>query len=121
MIWIALLIGVGLFLYIALTYLIAHLVPKDAAWLRSRPAQPFNLMGQQALPVFCAGIALSFLGRVALEETDGWGMQALVNIGGAAALVGLGALTAWYGAEKRGNRRPAATPGLPSPATTDNG
>ena len=105
---------------LALTYLIAHLVPKDAAWLRSRPAQPFNLMGQQALPVFCAGIALSFLGRVALEETDGWGMQALVNIGGAAALVGLGALTAWYGAEKRGSRRPA-TPGLPGPAATDNG
>lgn len=106
---------------LALTYLIAHLVPKDAAWLRSRPARPFILMGQQALPVFCAGIALSFLGRVALEETDGWAMQAAVNIGGLAALVGLALLTAWYGSEKRGDRRPAATAGLPPPAATDNG
>ncbi|HWT10520.1 MAG TPA: OpgC domain-containing protein [Roseomonas sp.] len=105
---------------LALTYLIAHLVPKDAAWLRSRPARPLILMGQQALPVFCAGIALSFLGRVALEEAEGWAMQAAVNLGGAAALVGLAVLTAWYGAEKRGGRRPA-TQGLPTPAATDNG
>lgn len=106
---------------LALTYLIAHLVPKQAAWLRSRPARPLILMGQQALPVFCAGIALSFLGRVALEEAEGWAMQAAVNLGGAAALVGLAVLTAWYGTEKRGGRRPAATQGLPAPATADNG
>lgn len=105
---------------LALTYLIAHLVPKDAAWLCSRPARPLILMGQQALPVFCAGIALSFLGRVALEEAEGWAMQAAVNLGGAAALVGLAVLTAWYGVEKRGGRRPA-TQGLPTPAATDNG
>ncbi|MEO3473306.1 OpgC domain-containing protein [Roseomonas sp. CAU 1739] len=105
---------------LALTYLIAHLVPMDAAWLRGRLARPLILMGQQALPVFCAGIALSFLGRVALEDADGWGMQVMVNIGGAAALVGLALLTAWYGSEKRGSRR-LATAGLQQPAATDNG
>jgi hypothetical protein len=100
---------------LALTYLIAHGVPRDAAWLRSRPAQVLVLLGQQALPVFCAGIALSFLGRVALEEAEGWRMQAMVNIGGIAALVGLALLTAWYGAEKRADRRPAR---LPSPGAS---
>lgn len=106
---------------LAMTYLIAHLVPKDAAWLRSRAARPLILMGQQSLPVFCAGIALSFLGRVALEEADGPAMQAAVNIGGAAALIGLAVLTAWYGSEKRGGGRRPATPGLPAPAATDRG
>ncbi len=103
---------------LALTYLIAHLVPKESAWLRGRLAWPFNLMGQQALPVFCAGIALSFLGRVTLEEGEGLPMQAAVNILGAAALVGLAALTAWYGSEKRSSRRPA-TSGLPAAAAPD--
>jgi hypothetical protein len=105
---------------LALTYLIAHLVPKESAWLRGRLAWPFNLMGQQALPVFCAGIALSFLGRVALEETDGWVMQAAVNIGGALALVGLALLTAWYGSEKRSSRRPAPAR-LPAETVADRG
>ena len=95
---------------LALTYLIAHGIPRDAAWLRSRPALVLVLLGQQALPVFCAGIALSFLGRVALEEAEGWRMQAIVNIGGVVALVGLALLTAWYGAEKRADRRPARLP-----------
>lgn len=105
---------------LAMTYLIAHLVPREAAWLRGRPARVLVLLGQQALPVFCAGIALSFLGRVALEEDDGWRMQAVVNLGGMATLVGLALLTAWYGSEKRGGGR-GATPGLPAASATDNG
>ena len=106
---------------LAMTYLIAHLVPKEAPWLRSRAARPLILMGQQSLPVFCAGIALSFLGRVALEEADGPAMQAVVNVGGAAALIGLAMLTAWYASEKRGSGRRPATSGLPAPAATDRG
>lgn len=92
---------------LALTYLIAHLVPRDAAWLRSRPALLFALLGQQALPVFCAGIALSFLGRVALEVQDGWLMQVATNLAGVAVLTGIAVLTAWYGQEKRAPRRAA--------------
>jgi hypothetical protein len=103
---------------LALTYLIAHGVPRDAAWMRSRPALILALLGQQALPVFCAGIAMSFAARVALEFSDGWAMQAAVNLGGAALLVGLAVLTAWYGAEKRAPRRPTAP--LPAPAGGDS-
>ncbi|MBW8269551.1 OpgC family protein [Caldovatus aquaticus] len=93
---------------LALAYLAAHFIPRTAAWLRGWAAAPFVLMGQQALPVFCAGIALSFLGRVALEISDQWPMQLLVNLAGPAALTLIAALTAWYGTEKRAARRGAA-------------
>ena len=105
---------------LALTYLIAHLVARDAAWLRSPPALLLALLGQQALPVFCAGIALSFLGRVALEETEGWWMQAAVNLLGFGALVLLAVLTAWYGGEKRATRQ-AAGKSLSGAAAPDRG
>lgn len=98
---------------LALTYLIAHRLPREAGWLRSRPALALVLMGQQALPVFCAGIALSFLGRIALEQASGWWMQAVVNVGGLATLAGLALLTAWYEAGTRAPRRAAATVAFP--------
>jgi hypothetical protein len=102
---------------LALTYLIAHGIRRDAPWLRSRPALVLALLGQQALPVFCAGIALSFAARVALEASDGWAMQATVNLLGAGMLVALAVVTAWYGAEKRAPRRASAA--LPSPGAGD--
>ena len=77
------------------------------------------------LPLLFFGM-LSLLGGVMAGlarlgwEVPGPAMQAAVNVGGAAALVGLAMLTAWYGSEKRGERRPA-TSGLPAPAATDNG
>jgi hypothetical protein len=61
---------------LALAYLIAHAVAANAGWLSTPAAAPLVLLGQHGLPVFCAGIALSFLGRVALEVSDGWAMQA---------------------------------------------
>jgi hypothetical protein len=81
---------------LALAYLLGHAVPRDAAWLRSGPAAPFVLMGQHGLPVFCTGIFLAFLGRLALEQSDHGPMQALVNLGGLLALVAVGAIGAWY-------------------------
>lgn len=85
-----------LFSILALTWLTVRLVPAGAAWVRSRWAAPFVICGQHSLPVFCAGIFLSFLGRLAMEERTGWATQAAVNVLGAAALVGIGALAAWY-------------------------
>ena len=81
---------------LALAWLAARWVPIGAAWLRSRPAAPFVLCGQHSLPVFCVGIFLSFLGRLAMEQQPGWLVQALVNMCGALALVGVAALSAWY-------------------------
>jgi hypothetical protein len=94
---------------LVLTWLIAHLVPVDARFLGGRIAHPFLLMGQQSLPVFCAGIFLSFLGRVAIEVSAAWPMQLAVNLAGLAALVAVGAISAWYGDDGR-RKRPAAAP-----------
>lgn len=81
---------------LALAWLVARLMAKDAAWLRSNAARPFIICGQHSLPVFCAGIFLSFLARLAMEEVDGWAVMAGVNLLGSAAMVGVGALAAWY-------------------------
>ncbi len=82
---------------LALTWLVVRLVPIGAGWLRSRVAAPFILCGQHSLPVFCVGVFLSFLGRLAMESQGGWWpMQVAVNGSGAALLVGVGALAAWF-------------------------
>lgn len=96
----------------AFVWIVVRLVPKGAKWVQSRAAAPFVMCGQHSLAVFCTGIFLSFLGRLAMEEQPNWMVQAAVNIVGAAALVGVGALSAWYrrkGIAARGDR-PAPTP-----------
>ena len=80
----------------ALVWFVVRLVPKGAKWVQSRAALPFVLCGQHSLAVFCAGIFLSFLGRLAMEERPDWMVQAAVNIVGAGALCAVGALAAWY-------------------------
>jgi len=99
---------------LALTWLCTRLISRDAAWLRSWIAAPFIITGQHSLPVFCAGIFLAFLGRLATEANDGFWVQAGVNLGGAAALFSVGAVAAWY-ANKGRIRKPA----LPEPASQE--
>ena len=94
---------------LALAWLVARLIRKDAAWLRSRLAAPFVLCGQHSLPVFCSSIFLSFLGRLAMEQQEGWAVQFGVNIVGSLALLGVGALAAWY-REKGRQALPARQP-----------
>ena len=89
---------------LALAYLVAHAVPRGAGWLNSAPARPFALIGQQGLPVFCAGIFLSFLGRLAVEWSEGWTVQIAVNAAGLGALVAIAAAVAWSDTRPR---RPA--------------
>ncbi len=91
----------------ALLWLSIRLVPPGALWLRSRPALPFVLMGQHSLAVFCFGIFLGFICRLALDANESALMQLLVNAGGFASMVGVAALAAWYGSEPR---RPAPAP-----------
>jgi len=107
---------------LALAYLLGHWVSRDAAWLRSLPAAPFLLMGQHGLPVFCAGIALSFMGRLALERSEGLSMQAAVNAGGLGAMVAIAAVGAWYRQRSgEGGRRRPADDGTALPAAAANG
>lgn len=86
---------------LALVWLVTRLLPASAPWLRGRLAAPLVLIGQHSLPVFCFGIFLAFLGRLAMEADDGVAAQLAVNIVGALALVGVGALAAWYRAKGR--------------------
>jgi hypothetical protein len=101
---------------LALAYLIAGWVPRDAAWLRSLPATPIVLMGQQGLPVFCAGILLSFLGRVVLEQRDDGLAQLLTNLLGFAAMLAVAIVAAWYAEAGRSRRRPAPAGTAPEAA-----
>ena len=103
---------------LALTWVVIRLVPFTASWLRTRWAMPFILCGQHSLPVFCSGIFLSFLGRLAMEQEGGWwAMQALVNVVGPLLLVGVGSIAAWYRVKAR--RRTPALPGLAHPDTAE--
>jgi len=69
------------------------------------------LAGQHSLPVFCAGIFLAFLGRLATEANDGVMVQIGVNLAGAVSLTCVAAVAAWYGNKGRGNRGPASATG----------
>ena len=110
---------------LALAYLLGHLVDRGTAWLRSPPAAPFLLMGQHGLPVFCAGIFLSFLGRLALERSEAWPMQLAVNLAGLAAMVAIAAAGAWYrrrsGEGSRLRAAVGAAGGTSLPAAARNG
>ncbi|MBU8538512.1 OpgC family protein [Falsiroseomonas tokyonensis] len=92
-----------------LGWLVAHLIPRQAAWLNHPLPAAFVNMGQQGLAVFCAGIFLSFLGRLALETESGALAQLLVNALGLAALIAVAVVSAWYGGESK--RKPQT--GLP--------
>jgi len=96
---------------LALAWLVSRNISAQSAWLNKWFARPIVLCGQHSLPVFCAGIFLSFLGRLAMEERAGWAVQAAVNITGVAAMVGVGALAAWY--RQKGRITQTVLPDLP--------
>jgi len=93
---------------LALAWVTTRVVPVGAGWLRSRWAAPLVVMGQHSLPVFCFGIFLAFLGRLAMEEDDGWQMQIAVNLAGIVAMTAVGLLAAWYREKGRAAPRSAA-------------
>lgn len=103
---------------LALVWVAVRLIPRNAAWMRRWPAWPATLCGQHSLPVFCVGIFVSFLGRLAMEEHEGWASQLAVNLLGPAILLGVGLLAAWYRAKGRAQaaRRWAAAEGARLPA-----
>lgn len=94
---------------LALTWLCVRFIRFDASWLRSRWAAPLVLLGQNSLSVFCGGIVLGFVARIALEYDDHLPMQVAINLSGALGMIGLGALAAWYRTKDRKLTRGAPT------------
>jgi hypothetical protein len=105
---------------LALAWLVARTVPRDAAWLRTRVAAALVLLGQNSLPVFCSGIFFGFIARLGLEADEGAAMQLAVNLFGALAMVAVAALAAWYRGKGRAPS-PRAAVTLPAVARTDTG
>jgi hypothetical protein len=104
---------------LALTWLCVRAIRFDPPWLRSSWAAPLVLIGQNSLPVFCSGIVLGFLARLGLEYDDRLPMQAVINLAGAAGMVAVGALAAWYRTKGRVPTRGATL--LPADAQPDTG
>jgi hypothetical protein len=104
---------------LALTWLCVRVVRFDQPWLRSLWAAPLVLIGQNSLPVFCSGIVFGFLARLGLEYDDRALMQAAINLSGAAGMVAVGALAAWY--RTKGKAPAGAAVLLPVTAQPDTG
>jgi hypothetical protein len=101
---------------LALTWLCTRLISASAPWLQSRIAQPFVMAGQHSLPVFCAGIFLAFLGRLATEHNAGFWVQVAVNLGGAISLWAIAVVAAWYANKGRSRKKARAEAILAEPA-----
>ena len=98
---------------LAITYLVAHYVPRDTAALGGGWTRPLLAMGRNSLPVFCFGILLSFLGRLMLEFDDRWPMQLAVNVLGFGLLAMVGYLADW---QRKGTPPPRSNLPAPAPA-----
>lgn len=73
---------------LALAYLVAVLVPRDAAWMRAWPARVLAAIGRNSLRVFCAGLFLAWGASTALARWPGdaaW-LDPLLIAGGTCAL-----------------------------------
>ena len=83
--------------FFAMVAVVAAMVPRDAAALRSAAARPLVLCGQQSLEVFCLGILLSALGHFVLSEyNSAIPMQLAVNLAGILAMCLTARVIDWY-------------------------
>ncbi|MBR0669898.1 OpgC domain-containing protein [Neoroseomonas soli] len=76
---------------LALAYLVAVLVPREAAWMRAAPAQALTAVGRHSLNVFCVGLFLSWGVTAAFRLAPGvWWVDPVLTLGGIAVLVACG-------------------------------
>lgn len=79
----------GLLHGLALAYLVAVLVPREARWMHHPAAQALAAVGRHSLNVFCLGLFLSWAVTAGLRLAPGaWWIDPLLTLGGAAVLVG---------------------------------
>jgi hypothetical protein len=81
---------------VALLYLFAYFVPKQAKFFSTRAASLFLACGRNSLPVYGVGVVLSCAGYVAMSESDAPNFAPLaVNVIGILALVLLAYALDW--------------------------
>ena len=91
--------------FLALAFLVSHLVPRDWRGFQWPALQPLMKCGEEWLPVFCAGVFLSFAGHfILITGPDSLIMQALVSIAGIAAMTGVAYYASW---SRRQDQKPA--------------
>jgi hypothetical protein len=102
---------------LALAVVFRAAVAVDAPWLKSWPASPFTLMGQHSLTVFCAGVPLSFLTRVVLQQSSSLATLFVVNAVGFAMIVAV----AWIAARLGQRRNTVSRSIVPLKVASDGG
>ena len=87
--------------FLALAYLVAHFVRRDARFLQSAWLRPLIACGRQSLYVFCLGVFLSFAAHFVLVEFNPrLPAQLAVSVAGIAAMTLLAMLLNWYRARE---------------------
>ncbi|WP_074816986.1 MULTISPECIES: OpgC domain-containing protein [Bradyrhizobium] len=82
--------------FLALAFLVSHLVPRDWRGFQWPALQPLMKCGEEWLPVFCAGVFLSFAGHLVLiTGPDSLAMQVLVSIAGIASMTSVAYYVSW--------------------------
>jgi len=82
----------------ALAYLVAVLMPREAGWMRTAPAEALAAIGRHSLQVFCLGLFLAWAANAALRlwpENAAW-IDPLVIGAGIALLWGLARWREWH-------------------------
>jgi hypothetical protein len=82
--------------FLALAYLMAGLFRHREHWLAGGLPRLVREMGQHSLPIFIAGMALSYIGGMVFDRTGhGAAAIALINLGGCLLLLFAGRMAAW--------------------------
>jgi hypothetical protein len=99
---------------LVLAWLVARVIPAQAAFLASRVARPLIMCGRHSLHVFCLGILLATIGHLVINEFLGGALlQCVVSATGIAIMIGTAAMMDWFNA----GQRPSGPPVLKASVT----
>ncbi len=73
---------------LALAWLVARLLPREAGWMQGRPGWALAAIGRNSLPVFCLGLFLSWGAGLLLRcyGAEAWWLDPMLVAAGIAAL-----------------------------------
>lgn len=91
--------------FLALVFLFTHVVPRDWHGFKSQALQPVIKCGEEWLPVFCAGVFLSFAAHLVLITGPNLlAMHMLVSVGGISIMTAVAYYASW---SRQQDRKPA--------------